>query len=179
GGADRGRREAPTGMHDIEILRRPFMASPLDRRGLLRGSLFSAGVAAPLMLFGGVGAAQASPQAGDVSDADITSARNGGPAAGAARAGVVTPHATQTGVQFTGTLSALTSGRWFTFNWPASWHVIWYAVSTSPSSGVIQVDSSWAVERSSVDYITYWITIRNLSNAAINVEGRFSILNQG
>ncbi|MGP4113432.1 hypothetical protein ACTWP5_21280 [Streptomyces sp. 4N509B] len=155
------------------------MASPLDRRGLLRGSLLSAGVAAPLVAFGGVGTAAAS-QAGDVSGAaDRASARNGGPAAGVAGDGGITPLAARTGVQFTGTLGALTSGRWFTFNWPASWHVIWYAVSTTPASGVIQVDSSWAVERASVDYITYWVTIRNLSNASINIEGRYSVLNQG
>jgi hypothetical protein len=84
----------------------------------------------------------------------------------------------RTGVQFTGTLQPLQSNRWFTFNWPASWHVIWYAVSTTPRTGVIQVESSYAVERASAAFITYWITIRNLSNGVVDIEGRFAVLDQ-
>ena len=52
-----------------------------------------------------------------------------------------------TNVQFTGTLPAGATQRWFTFGWPAAWHVVWYmqpttvrngsrpSTGTSPSSG--------------------------------------------
>jgi hypothetical protein len=36
-----------------------------------------------------------------------------------------------TGVQFIGSLAANQTQRWFTFNWPAVWHVVWYMVPTS------------------------------------------------
>jgi hypothetical protein len=29
-----------------------------------------------------------------------------------------------TNVQFSGSLAPGASGRWFTFNWPATWHVV-------------------------------------------------------
>jgi hypothetical protein len=141
------------------------MDSSLDRRSVLRGSVLATGAAVPLAAFAGAGTAQAAPSEGAVTDFD------GGPAP--------VTKAAQTGVQFTGLLQAFQSRRWFTFNWPASWHMIWYAVSTTPRSGVIQVDSSWAVERASAEYITYWITVRNLSNQAVNIEGRYAVLNRG
>ena len=48
------------------------------------------------------------------------------------------------GVQFTGTVPANQSVRWFTFNWPQQWHVIWYVVPTTPRNGVRQIE--WSVE---------------------------------
>ena len=36
-----------------------------------------------------------------------------------------------TGVQFTGTLTANQTQRWFTFNWNPAWHVVWYMMPTS------------------------------------------------
>ncbi len=144
-----------------------------NRRSLLRTGLAVTGAAAPLVAFTGIEAAQ-----GALPGKGTEPAIDGGAGPGAAKeefsiAGV------PTGVQFTGTLSAFQTGRWFTYNWPASWHVIWHAVATSPRPYVIQVDSSWAIERASVEYITYWITIRNLSDAAVNVEARYAILNLG
>lgn len=81
------------------------------------------------------------------------------------------------GVQFTGTLSANQTKRWFTFRWPQQWHVIWYIVPTSPDIGAPQIDWDIAVERASDDHITYWITIENLTSESVNVEGRYAILN--
>ena len=37
-----------------------------------------------------------------------------------------------TGVQFTGTLGPNASNRWFTFNWPSTWHVLWTVMPTTP-----------------------------------------------
>jgi hypothetical protein len=81
-------------------------------------------------------------------------------------------------VQFSGTLQAGQSTQWFTFGWPATWHVIWHAISKSPRNGVTQIDFSTAVERASLDDITYHVTVRNLSNEHVDIEGRFAILSQ-
>jgi hypothetical protein len=81
------------------------------------------------------------------------------------------------GVQFTGTIAANATQRWFTFNWPASWHVVWYVVPTSPRSGAPQIEWSVAVERASATAITYWITIRNLTSNPLNIEARYAVLN--
>jgi hypothetical protein len=81
------------------------------------------------------------------------------------------------GTQFTGSVPAFSSARWFTFNWPASWHVIWTVVSTSPVVGNPQVEWDVAVERASSANITYWITIRNITGSAINIEAHYAIVN--
>lgn len=81
------------------------------------------------------------------------------------------------GVQFTGTVAAGQTQRWFTFNWPAQWHVLWTVVPTSPKSGAPQIDWDVEVERASSEYLTYWISIRNVSSQEVNIEGRYTILN--
>jgi len=81
------------------------------------------------------------------------------------------------GVQFTGTLAAGQTQRWFTFNWPQQWHVVWYVVPTSPRSGAPQIEWSVEVERGSSTNITYWITIKNLTPVSVNIEARYAVLN--
>jgi len=80
------------------------------------------------------------------------------------------------GVQFTGAVAANASQRWFTFNWPSAWHVVWYVVPTSPKAGAPQIEWQIAVERASSANITYWITIRNLTASPVNVEARYAVL---
>jgi hypothetical protein len=82
-----------------------------------------------------------------------------------------------TNTQFTGSLGPGASNRWFTFNWPASWHVVWYVVPTSPQSGAAQVDWDVAVERASATHCTYWVTVKNLTNQTVTFEGRYAVLN--
>jgi hypothetical protein len=82
-----------------------------------------------------------------------------------------------TGTQFIGTLGPGASNRWFTYNWPATWHVVWYMQSTSPQPGAPQVDWDVAVERASADYCTYWITVKNLTSQTVNFEARYGVLN--
>ena len=82
-----------------------------------------------------------------------------------------------TAVQFTGHLNANQTQTWFTFNWPASWHVVWYMMPTTPKPGAGEVNWSIAVERASNDFVTYWITVTNLTNQAIDFDGRYAILN--
>jgi photosystem II stability/assembly factor-like uncharacterized protein len=82
------------------------------------------------------------------------------------------------GLQFTGTLAANQSGRWFTFNWPATWHMIWTVMPTTPRPGAPQVDWTVQVERASSEFVTYWITVRNLTPAAVTFEGRYCIFSR-
>ena len=81
------------------------------------------------------------------------------------------------GVQFTGSVPGGSSKRWFTFNWPQAWDVVWTVVSTSPVVGAPQVEWDVGVERASTTAITYWITIRNLTSSAVNIEARYAIMN--
>lgn len=81
------------------------------------------------------------------------------------------------GVQFTGSVPGSSSRRWFTFNWPAGWDVVWTVVSTSPVVGAPQIEWDVAVERASAAMITYWITIRNLTSSPTNIEARYAIIN--
>lgn len=82
------------------------------------------------------------------------------------------------GVQWTGTLTANQSQRWFTWGWPATWHVIWTVMPTTPRPGDPQVSWTVQVERANAEYITYWITVRNLTPNAVTFEGRYCILSR-
>jgi hypothetical protein len=81
------------------------------------------------------------------------------------------------GVQFRGSIPAGRTQRWFTFNWPAGWHVVWYVVPTSPRVGAPQIEWDVAVERASQQHITYWISIKNVSSESVNIEARYAVLN--
>ena len=82
-----------------------------------------------------------------------------------------------TNVQFTGSLAANETRRWFTFNWPTSWHVVWYMMPTTVRLGSPEVDWSVAVERADATHCTYWITVKNLTAVPVTIEGRYAVLN--
>ncbi len=81
------------------------------------------------------------------------------------------------GVQFTGTVPGGASIRWYTYNWPQAWHVVWYVVPVTPRAGAPQIEWEAQVERASADAITYWITVKNLTPDPVDVEARYAILN--
>lgn len=81
------------------------------------------------------------------------------------------------GVQFAGSIPANGSRRWYTFNWPHTWHVVWNVVPISPRSGAPQIDWVVEVERATPQLITYWITIRNVTAQPVNVEARYAVMN--
>lgn len=83
---------------------------------------------------------------------------------------------TWVGVQFSGTIPAGQTRRWFTFRWPAHWHVVWTVVPTTPRSGAPQIKWKVQVERASDRYITYWISITNTSSSSVNIEARYAVL---
>lgn len=80
------------------------------------------------------------------------------------------------GVQFTGRVPPNASRRWFTFNWPAHWHVNWNVVPVTPRRGGPQIDWNVTVERASDRHITYWISVRNLTPDEVNIEARYAVL---
>lgn len=81
------------------------------------------------------------------------------------------------GTQFTGTVPAGTTRRWFTHSWPPAWHVVWTVVPTTPGPGAAQVEWDVAVQQASATALTYWVTIRNLSAAEVGIEARYEVLN--
>lgn len=82
------------------------------------------------------------------------------------------------GVQWIGSLAANESRRWFTFGWPATWHVVWTVMPTTPRIGAPQVGWTVEVERGDSERATYWITVRNLTPVPLQFEGRFAILSR-
>jgi hypothetical protein len=82
------------------------------------------------------------------------------------------------GLQFVGTLAANQTRRWFTFNWPATWHVIWTVMPTQPFSTAAQVTWTVQVQRQSAEFVTYWIDVQNLTAVPVTFEGRFCILSR-
>ena len=80
------------------------------------------------------------------------------------------------GVQFTGTLTPNQKKNWFTFNWPATWHVIWTVMPITPKPGAAELAWTVRVERASATMATYWIEVSNLTNVPVTFEGRYSIL---
>ncbi|MGD9703751.1 MAG: S8 family peptidase [Acidimicrobiia bacterium] len=88
-----------------------------------------------------------------------------------------TPQVTPwTGVQFRGSVAARQTQCWFTFRWPAHWHVVWTVVPTTPVPGAPQISWRVRIERASDTYATYWICITNLTGAAVEIEARYAVL---
>jgi hypothetical protein len=80
------------------------------------------------------------------------------------------------GVQFTGSVPANSTRRWFTHSWPEHLHVLWNVVPLSPRPGAPQIDFHVRVERASDRFITYWIDITNLTNTEVQIEARYAVL---
>jgi hypothetical protein len=82
------------------------------------------------------------------------------------------------GVQWFGSIGPNASRRWFTFGWPARWHVIWTVMPLTPCPGGPQLTWQVAVERASADQCTYWVTVQNLTGDPVKFEGRFDVLSR-
>jgi hypothetical protein len=80
------------------------------------------------------------------------------------------------GVQWTGTVPANSSRRWFTFNWPEWERAEWRMLPTAPRPGAAQLRWSVAIERASGNNLTYWITVQNLTAVDVMFEGRYAVL---
>lgn len=84
----------------------------------------------------------------------------------------------QPGVQFYGAVAPGATHSWFTFGWPASWHVLWTVMPLSPCPGAAQLKWRTRVERASATAATYWIVVTNLSNASVRFEARYDVLSR-
>jgi hypothetical protein len=82
----------------------------------------------------------------------------------------------RTGVQFTGTLAAGASQRFFTFGWSSADHIVWYMVPTTARPGAPGLEWDVAVERADAARCTYWITVKNLTTGPVTFEGRYAVL---
>ena len=81
------------------------------------------------------------------------------------------------GVQFSGSISANSSRRWFTHSWPQEWRVVWMVVPTGPvQDQSAQIEWKVQVERQTASLVKYYIEIKNLSNRAVNIEARYAVL---
>jgi hypothetical protein len=82
------------------------------------------------------------------------------------------------GVQFTGTVPANGTGRWFTHSWPQGWHVVWYCVPVSPvADGPAQLEWKVQVCRQASGLVKYFIEARNLTGAPVSFQARYAVLN--
>jgi hypothetical protein len=80
------------------------------------------------------------------------------------------------GTQFHGSIGAGQTRRWFTWNWPACWHVLWTAQPTVPVTPVPSLRLRTQVERASRERITYWLEVTNDSDQAVEFDGRYEIV---
>ncbi|WP_402469691.1 S8 family serine peptidase [Isoptericola aurantiacus] len=80
------------------------------------------------------------------------------------------------GVQFHGRLGPRQTRCWFTFNWPAHWHVVWTVVPTTVRPGAPQLQWRTQVERAQDGRATYWICVTNLTGTTVDLEGRYGVL---
>jgi hypothetical protein len=82
----------------------------------------------------------------------------------------------RTGVQWVGTVPANSSARWFTFNWNEWELVVWRMLPTVPRPGAAELTWDVAIERASGNFLTYWITVTNLTPVPVTFEGRYCVL---
>ena len=80
------------------------------------------------------------------------------------------------GVQWFGSLAPNQTLRWFTWGWPAEWHVVWTVMPLTECPGGPQITWTTEVERASDAQSTYWITVTNLTSDPVKFEGRYDVL---
>ena len=84
----------------------------------------------------------------------------------------------KSGVQFNGTIAAGATHSWFTYDWPANWHVLWTVMPLTTCPGAPQLKWRTRMERASATRATYWIVVTNTSGATVRFEGRYDILSR-
>jgi hypothetical protein len=80
------------------------------------------------------------------------------------------------GTQWTYTMGANQTIDFYTWGWPAAWHVLWTVMPTTPRAAGPQLRWKVQVERSEPCHLVYHIFVTNLSNAPLGIEGRYAIL---
>jgi hypothetical protein len=89
------------------------------------------------------------------------------------------PYATciapQPGVQFIGAIAGGATHSWYTWGWPASWHVVWTVMPLTICPGAPQVSWKVQVQRADPANATYWIVVKNLTPNTVRIAGRYNI----
>jgi hypothetical protein len=87
------------------------------------------------------------------------------------------PSNSWTGVQFTATIPAGQTSRWFTHSWPAFWYVSWHVVPIAPAvDGGPQIESKVLVTRQTDTLLKYFLDITNVTSEPVTVEARYTVL---
>jgi hypothetical protein len=87
------------------------------------------------------------------------------------------PSSTWHGVQFTRTIPAGATRRYFTHSWPSHRFVVWTVVPTAPAiDGPAQMEWKVQITRQSPTLLKYFLEIKNLQNYDVTVEARYSVL---
>jgi hypothetical protein len=82
------------------------------------------------------------------------------------------------GVQFTGSVAAGQSASWFTHSWNASKNVVWIIVPTAPVvDGNAQLEWNVRSTRQAANLLKWFIDVKNVTNATVQFEARYAILN--
>lgn len=79
-------------------------------------------------------------------------------------------------VHRTGRLAGNESARCGCGRFPITWHMIWTVMPTTPRLGSAQVSWDVQVEKVDTEYVTYWLSIRNLTADPVEFEARYCIL---
>jgi hypothetical protein len=82
------------------------------------------------------------------------------------------------GVQFTGSVAAGQTRRWFTHSWNPAYDVVWQVVPTSPGvDGPAQLEWKVQLTRQTATLVKWFIEVKNVTNVTVNLEARYAILN--
>jgi len=90
------------------------------------------------------------------------------------------PSQSWAGVQFTATVAANATQRWFTHSWPFHWFVVWTVVPTAPAiDGPAQIEWKVQITRQAETLLKYFIEIKNLQDYPVTVQARYNVLGWG
>jgi hypothetical protein len=85
---------------------------------------------------------------------------------------------TPAGVQWFGTIGPNSTARWYTWGWPAKWHVFWTIMPITHCPGGPQLTWTVEMEMANETQCTYWITVKNLTGDPVRFEGRYDVLSK-
>jgi Astacin (Peptidase family M12A) len=81
------------------------------------------------------------------------------------------------GVQFTRTIPANSTQRFFTHSWPFYWFIVWTVVPTAPAiDGPAQIEWKVQITRQTDALLKYFLEIKNVSLNPVTVEARYNVL---
>jgi hypothetical protein len=87
------------------------------------------------------------------------------------------PSGKWSGTQFTTTVSASSTVRFFTHSWPGYCFVVWTCEPSAPAlDGPAQIEWKVQVTRQTDRLLKYFIEIRNLQPYPVTVEARYDVL---